>query len=330
MDRSRQFRRFGRRISALYNAALPWLGPATGAVVMLAAIAVLWKTGRELDYARVRLAFTDVAASQLAVAALLTVLSYISLACYDAVALKHVGARIPYSIAALGSYASYALSFTIGYTLASAGAVRTWIYLPRGVSAGKIAGLTVIAGFTFTLGMGTVLGVSMIVQAEPLSRLLHTDAWSNRLIGLAVLAAVAGYLAWIGWKPRTIRTGNWSFELPGFALSLGQLLIGSADVCLAAGVLYVLLPALPELNYGSCLAVFIFAAMIGSASHVPGGLGAFEATVLLALSSLPPEPVLGSLLLFRVCYYLVPFLITLAVLALYDVVARNHSLSTRR
>ena len=298
---------------------------ATGAIVVLASVVVLWKTGRELDYAKVQSAFTGVTANQLGAAAALTVLSYISLACYDAVALKHVGASIPYPIAALGSYASYALSFTIGYTLASAGAVRTWIYLPRGVSAGQIVGLTVIAGFTFTLGMGAVLGMSMIVQAEPLSRLLHTDVWSNRLTGLAVLAAVAGYLTWVGWKRRTITVGSWSFELPGFALSLGQLLIGSVDVCLAASVLYVLLPTLPELNYGSCLAVFIFAAMIGSASHVPGGLGAFEATVLLALSSLPPEPVLGSLLLFRVCYYLVPFLITLAVLALYKAVARAHS-----
>jgi hypothetical protein len=48
---------------------------------------------------------------------------------------------------------------------------------------------------------------------------------------------------------------------------------------------------MPDLNYGSCLAVFIFAAMIGSASHVPGGLGAFEAkpATLIGISSCAVE-----------------------------------------
>ena len=38
--------------------------------------------------------------------------------------------------------------------------------------------------------------------------------------------------------------------------------------------------------------------MLGVASHAPGGLGVFEATILLALSSYPREPVLGALLLY--------------------------------
>ena len=44
----------------------------------------------------------------------------------------------------------------------------------------------------------------------------------------------------------------------------------------------------------------------------------FEATILLALSNLPRDHVLGSLLLFRLCYYLVPFVLALAMLALRD------------
>ena len=53
----------------------------------------------------------------------------------------------------------------------------------------------------------------------------------------------------------------------------------------------------------------------------------FEATILLALSSLPRDQVLGSLLLFRVCYYLVPFVVALAMLGFYEIVRRMRESS---
>ena len=62
--------------------------------------------------------------------------------------------------------------------------------------------------------------------------------------------------------------------------------------------------------------------MLGIASHAPGGLGVFEATILLALSGLSREGVLGALLLFRLCYYLVPFVVALALLGAYEVSKR--------
>jgi uncharacterized membrane protein YbhN (UPF0104 family) len=41
--------------------------------------------------------------------------------------------------------------------------------------------------------------------------------------------------------------------------------------------------------------------------------------MLLALSALSRESVLGSLLLFRILYYLVPFVVALALLGAYEV-----------
>jgi uncharacterized membrane protein YbhN (UPF0104 family) len=62
--------------------------------------------------------------------------------------------------------------------------------------------------------------------------------------------------------------------------------------------------------------------MLGVASHSPGGLGVFEATILLALSSYPREPVLGALLLYRLCYYFLPFVLALALLGAYEILNR--------
>ena len=53
-----------------------------------------------------------------------------------------------------------------------------------------------------------------------------------------------------------------------------------------------------------------------------GGLGVFEATILLAFHSLPREGLIGALLLFRLCYYLGPFILAVITLGLYEIVTR--------
>jgi hypothetical protein len=122
-----------------------------------------------------------------------------------------------------------------------------------------------------------------------------------------------------------VKVKGWRLELPGASVSLSQMIVGIGDVCAAAAVLYVLLPQGLTIGFTTFLAVYVLAAMLGIASNAPGGLGVFEATILLALSSLPRDQVLGSLLLFRVCYYLVPFVAALAMLGAYEVAKRARS-----
>jgi hypothetical protein len=167
----------------------------------------------------------------------------------------------------------------------------------------------------------------MIRKADELASLVYTHIWVNQLIGLAAAVFVAVYLIWVSLKRRVVRIQGWKLELPGLRLSLAQILIGAGDVCAGAGVLFILLPGGHGLNFETFLAVYIFAVMLGVASHAPGGLGVFEATILLALSSYPREPVLGALLLYRLCYYLVPFILALALLGGYEV--RNRLRSSR-
>jgi glycosyltransferase 2 family protein len=138
-------------------------------------------------------------------------------------------------------------------------------------------------------------------------------------IGALLIAGVAGYLVWVKGGRRGVEIRGWRLELPGTSLSLVQIAIGAADVCAAAAVLYVLLPAGHGVGFEAFLAVYVFAACVGIASHLPGGVGAFEATMLLALAQLPREPLLGALLMFRLIYYIAPFILALALLGLYEV-----------
>ncbi|KMO43266.1 hypothetical protein VQ03_08835 [Methylobacterium tarhaniae] len=299
-----------------------WIGTLASVVLFVISLGVLGKLVSTVTWADLRTAFLAATPEQVGLAIGLVVVSYLFLTCYDALALRQLKLKVPYRTTALASFTSYAVSFNLGFPLLTAGTVRYWIYSAQGLSPGRIAALTIVAGFTFWLGMGAVLGISLIREAEPLSHLTYTSVLFNQGLGVATLAAVLAYLAWVTVKRRSVKVRGWRLELPGLKLSLSQMLVGAGDVCAAAGVLYVLLPAGHGVSFETFVAIYVLAAMLGIASHAPGGLGVFEATVLLALSGLPRESVLGALLLFRVCYYLIPFVVALAALGAYEIAKR--------
>ena len=65
--------------------------------------------------------------------------------------------------------------------------------------------------------------------------------------------------------------------------------------------------------------------MLGIASHSPGGLGVFEATILQGVGG-SSDAVLASLLLFRGIYYIIPFIAAMALLGGVEATRRWRSL----
>ena len=80
-------------------------------------------------------------------------------------------------------------------------------------------------------------------------------------------------------------------------LTLGQMALGVIDVCSASATLYFLLPKGSTIGYPTFATLYSFAAMLGIASHSPGGLGVFEATILQGVGG-DSDALLASLLAF--------------------------------
>jgi len=296
-----------------------WLGTLASVAIFTASAVVLWTMASEVNFAEVQAAFTAASGRQLGLAALLTAVSYLLLTCYDALALRQLKLRVPYRTTALASFTSYAVSFNLGFPLLTAGTVRYWIYSAHRLSGGSVASLTIISSLTFWLGMSLVLAWSLLRQSGELAVLIYTSIWINQFLGVVVTALIIAYLIWVSLRRRAVIIQGWRLDLPGFRLSVAQMLLGAGDVCAGAGVLFVLLPGGHGIGFETFLAVYVAAVMLGVASHAPGGLGVFEVTVLLALSSYPREPILGALLLYRLCYYVVPFVLALALLGAYEI-----------
>ena len=303
-----------------------FIGMVLSVGIFLLSIFVCARVVANLNMSQLRAAIAATSAEQIAGASLLAALSYLALTGYDALALRQLREHVRYRITSLASFTSYAISFTLGFPLITGGTVRYWIYSRAGLSGGKVASLTVIAGLTFWLGMAFVVGASLLFKGDEIAALDRLSPLMNQIAGAAILAGILGYFVWVSLGRRTVRVQGFKLELPGPLLTTGQMMLGLTDLCAAAGVLFVLLPAGHGLDFPTFAAIYVFACMLGIASHAPGGIGVFEATMIKFVPSPGEEKLIAALLLFRVIYYLVPFELALALLGANEGLQRWSSL----
>src|SRR5665213_2602841 len=295
------------------------------AIIGVAAV-VLFHMLRDTDVDQVIAALRATRPHQIAGAALFVAGGYFTLTFYDWFALRTIGrTEIPYRVAALTGFTSYSIGHNVGATVFSGGAVRYRIYSAYGLDAVEVAKICFIAGLTFWLGNVTVLGLSILHSPEAASPIDRLPAWINRDIGIAMLAVLISYVAWVWSAPRVIGQRGWQVRLPDGPSTLVQIVIGIFDLGCCAIAMYLLLPSEPNIGFVSIVVVFVSATLLGFASHAPGGLGVFDATMLVALWQYDKEDVLAGLLLFRLLYYFSPFIVALAILG-----AREVWLSLRR
>lgn len=313
-----------KNFSTWFDRHIGWhrVGLAVGIVVFSIAAFVLYRILRNISLAEVGNALANVSWTQLALAGFFVALAYLTLTFYDYFALKTIGRdEVPYHIAAIGGFTSYSIGHNVGFTAFSGGAVRYRIYsASSGLSAIEVAKLCFIAGLTFWLGNIAVLGIGMTIHPEAASMVDHLPPAVNRVIGIAALTGLAVYTYWVSAKPRVIGRSNWSVTLPAGRLTILQIVIGIIDLTCCALAMYVLMPAAPEIDFISLAVIFVSSTLLGFASHSPGGLGVFDAAMLVALPQFPPEQLLASLLLFRLFYFIMPFAISLVIIAIRELV----------
>jgi hypothetical protein len=120
---------------------------------------------------------------------------------------------------------------------------------------------------------------------------------------------------------RPIRIRRFELPVPRLRLALGQVAVGTTDFLLVSAVLHQLLSATADIDYFPVAATYVTANAAAMVTHVPGGLGVIEAIIL---SLVPGANVVGALVAFRVIYYLVPFAIGCAVLAITEIARRQR------
>jgi uncharacterized membrane protein YbhN (UPF0104 family) len=291
------------------------LGVAISIAVIAAACYVLFHLLRGIDVDDVLAAMQQIKPSSIALAAVFVAAGYFTLTFYDLFALRTIGrADVPYRTAALAAFTSYSIGHNVGASVFTGGAVRYRIYSAWGLDGIDVAKICFLAGLTFWLGNAAVLGMGIAYHPEAASSIDQLPPWLNRLLALAILSGLAAYVLWVSLKPRRVGRGSWTVDLPGGPLTMLQIGIGIVDLGFCALAMYMLVPAEPNIGFITVAVIFVAATLLGFASHAPGGLGVFDAAMLVALWQFDKEDLLAGLLLFRLLYYIVPFALSLLIL----------------
>jgi uncharacterized membrane protein YbhN (UPF0104 family) len=244
-------------------------------------------------------------------AAGLTVLSFSILTGYDTLGMRYVRHRMPYPKIAMASFTSYALSNTVGFTLISGVPVRYYFYASWGLPTSQISKLVAFCVMTGWIGLLTLCGLVLTVGNDSISEVLTLQPSAAHLIGALLLVLVAAYLILSFAWSKPVRVFNFEIPHPGPGLAISQLILSSADWIVVSAVLYTLLPPMEGLSYPVLLGIFMLGQSVGSVSQVPGGLGVFEAAMLMMITGITGEDtapqVLSGLVAYRGIYYLLPF-----------------------
>lgn len=302
-----------------------WAGAGLGLVILGLAVWGVSLIAREVTLAQVLGAIRATPTHLFIAAALSAALSYVFLIGYDWFATRHLGYRIGWPTMAAASFSSFTISHTLGLSAVTGGGVRYRFYSRAGMKPGDIAVMIVLCGWTFYLGVTTVAGLGLLFSpdlADSFAALVGELGADPRLVGMERIIGgllIGIVVLWVAaaalWR-RPMRLFGYRFFLPDGGSAFVQIIIGMIDLAFAGGALYLLLPETGTPMLTSVLAIYGVAMLSGAILHAPGGLGVFEGVVLLLLPDAPKADVLAALVMFRVCYTYVPFLLGVLVLLL--------------
>lgn len=246
--------------------------------------------------------------------------SYICLSLFDWLGLRYVGKPQIWPKAALASFCALSIGHNVGGAALSSGAVRYRFYTRWGLAADEVAKVILFCGNTVLLGLAMLAGIALLLMPPTGQTVLQLEPWPRFWLGIAFLAyPVAYFLASFRWRP-PLKFRSFHMEMPLPGMCLAQIAVGTVNFGFVAAALHQLLATFTDAGYFQVATSYVTATIAAMLSHVPGGLGVLEATMLMLL---PAGASIGALVAFRVLYYFVPLLIGGPLFLLTEILARR-------
>lgn len=302
------------------------LMPVLGLGIFAIAIGILAREIRNVSIAEISAQFSAIPTTEFILAAILTALSYFLLTYYDFLGFKYLKQNTTLRKVALISFSAFAVGHNVGVASLSGGAVRYRAYSLAGLTTTQIAILIAFIPLTFSLGVALLIGLIFVFDpATALSSIPVKDS-TLRIFGFLLIALVALYLLTLTLRKNTLQIGQWTVQLPTIKIGVYQLLLSTVDLLLTCLVLYAFLRSSSDISFLVLLGAFILSIVVGIISSVPGAIGVFESSMVLLLPEVPAPTLLGAILAYRLIYYLIPFLLAIALIALREAVEHRNRL----
>ncbi|MNI12488.1 Inner membrane protein YbhN [compost metagenome] len=181
-----------------------------------------------------------------------------------------------------------------------------------------------MCSFTFILGTLMLIGIILVIEPEVIARfgdLIPVEA--SAALGYLLLVLIGLYVvaSFMKLKPLTLRLsklGAVNIVYPAPRVVLPQLLIAPIELIGAAGIIYFALPEVGNPGYMVVLGIFLVSFSAALLSHAPGGLGVLELVFVMGLPDMNPADVIAALLVFRLFYLIIPFVMALVVIFVFE------------
>jgi phosphatidylglycerol lysyltransferase len=304
-----------------------WVGPIAALLVFAAVVLILHRQFAHLHVRNVFAHLHAIPRRQVLAALGFTAASYWLLSNYDVLALAYLRRAIPYPRILFTSFIAYSFGHTLGFSAFTGTAIRFRLYATAGVSAIDVATISAFCSLSLGIGLATIAGLSLYLSPTHAAMILHLHRNWSLLVGTVLLGAVTAYVTWATLARGTLELRGWALRAPGPAIGLAQLALSVLDLSLASAVLWSLLPADAHIGFVPFLGTYALAVLAGIVSHVPGGVGVFEAVMLLTLPGVPADAMLGSLLAYRGVYYVVPLVFGTLLFGIKELAAQRSRIA---
>lgn len=309
-----------------YRKWLRAIGPVIGTAVLIIIAALLWDRIRAIDYHDVVAQIRSLPPATLVIAALLAACAYTLVGLYEGCALRYVSGQRRIAYAIRTTWIANPIGRAVGVPLFSSTALRYRFYTAIGLNARQIGALVVLMSLSYALAVGWLIDLSLLVNPAAASRALSLDDAIVLAIASVGLLKDFGWLLFVYWRKRPLRLGRTQIALPGLRHTLLQTVLGVAQLLCNTGILYLVMPPELGMSWPAFIAIYCIAFIAGQISHVPAGLGVFEATLLLMLPQVPPGKLLGAVIVYRTIFEIMPLLFAAALWLTFE----GRQLRTRR
>jgi uncharacterized protein (TIRG00374 family) len=294
-----------------------------------------------LDWREVRKVVGETDWRLVPVALLFTAISYTCLSLNFATASRNFGIPMRWRDLSAVGFVSTNLNFLLSSAGTAGFSVRFLLMRDQGVVSRDIVAASLFDGYLSSLGHLALLsiGLAYLVAKHPLSPGATVAAGIAAVLLVALLFAATAVvfvrplrtavLRTLGKVGRRLRRRDLTTTFDDFDATMSRgvsvvrtrplllvLMVGlvAADWTASVGALWFCFDALGDpISLGVLLTGFALGITAGLLSMVPGGLGVQEASMagMYALLGVPLQKAVLASILFRVVYYLVPYLVSL-------------------
>ncbi|MED5018767.1 bifunctional lysylphosphatidylglycerol flippase/synthetase MprF [Paenibacillus chibensis] len=246
---------------------------------------------------------------------LLSLFSVAVMSLYDFMIRRHFRLKVGFWSTFRYAWIANTFNNIIGFAGLTGAGLRTILYKRSGISPVLMASAVVFLSPVVVTGLsilswGIIAGVFSVGDLFTEHRWLIFAVWGMALyLPLFVLMQRSSLFA--KWFNRGEGRTPWSTV--GVSLSASLL----EWACAALTFWLIASSVLHDVTFREIIGMYAVSAIAGILSMAPGGIGAFDLTVLLGLEQLgfPSDRAMAVLVLFRLFYYIVPWLIGLIMSA---------------